>query len=267
MIPYDIFVFALGAIIGSFLNVVIHRYPREESIVFPASHCPECGTMIKPWDNIPILSYIILGGRCRACRTWISPRYLFVEAANGLFFLAIFQRTGLSLAFVPVAAIVSMTICLIFIDAEIQILPDVIDLPGIIIGLFIGWFALGRRVDGLVLSSSLLYSALGAAVGASILLLMAKSYKMLRGIEGLGLGDVKMLAMIGAVHGLTSVMGILLVASIAGAIVAVPIALRHREGMQFPIPFGVFLGIASLTVLFFGPTLWRLWLILIAQTM
>lgn len=261
MIAYGIFVFALGAIVGSFLNVVIHRYPREESIVFPSSHCPDCGTSIKPWDNVPILSYLLLLGRCRACRTWITPRYPLVEAANGLFYLAIYQRTGLSIALPLVAAIVSMTIVLIFIDAEIQILPDVIDLPGVLIGLAIGGLALGRRVDGLVLSNSLVDSALGAAVGASILLLIANAYKFLRGTEGLGLGDVKMVAMLGAVHGLLSVMGILLVASIAGAVVAVPIVLRHREGMQFPLPFGVFLGIASIAILFFGPALWRTWLL------
>lgn len=255
------YVFALGAIIGSFLNVVIHRYPREESIVSPPSHCPDCGTRIHFYDNVPLLSYVFLGGRCRACRARISPRYFLVELANGLFYVAIFYRTGIAIEFLPIAAIISMTIVLIFIDAEIQILPDVIDLPGIIIGLCIGLLALGNRYPTLVLSHSISDSALGAAVGAAILLMFALTYKFFRGIEGLGLGDVKMLAMIGAVHGLLAVMGVLLVASITGAIVSVPLAMRHRSGMQLAIPFGVFLGFGSLVVLFFGPTLWRLWLI------
>src|SRR5436190_16726583 len=133
------YAFAMGAIVGSFLNVVIHRYPREESIVFPASHCPNCNTNIRWFDNIPILSYLALGARCRTCKVPISPRYPLIELANALFYLAIFQRTGPSLIFLPLAAIVSMTIVLIFIDLEIQILPDVIDVPGVFIGVLIAW--------------------------------------------------------------------------------------------------------------------------------
>src|SRR5213075_2575613 len=132
------YAFATGAIIGSFLNVVIHRYPREESIVFPASHCPNCNTNIRWFDNVPILSYLVLLGRCRSCQAAISPRYPLVELANALFYLAVYQRTGPTIVFLPVAAIISMTIALIYIDVEIQILPDVIDLPGIAIGLGIG---------------------------------------------------------------------------------------------------------------------------------
>src|SRR5713226_6892285 len=127
------YAFSIGAIVGSFLNVVIHRYPREESIVFPASHCPHCNTRIKPYDNVPVVSWIWLLGRCRTCREPISLRYPLVELANALFYLAIEQRTGPTLAFLPVAAIVSMITVLIYIDLEIQILPDVIDLPGIVI--------------------------------------------------------------------------------------------------------------------------------------
>ncbi len=253
-------VFAIGAIIGSFLNVVIHRYPREESVVFPPSRCPDCGTRIKWYDNVPLLSYVWLLGRCRSCRTKISPRYPLVELANGLFYVAIYQRTGLSIALAAIGAIVSMTIVLIFIDAEIQILPDAIDLPGIVIGLGIGFLGLGRILRTMTLSHNLYDSAIGAAVGAAVLLLMAITYRLLRNTEGLGLGDVKMLAMIGAVHGLVAVMGILLLASVTGAIVAVPLAIRHERGMQLAIPFGVFLGFASLVALFFGPVLWRWWL-------
>src|SRR5436190_15969731 len=136
------YAFAAGAIVGSFLNVVIHRYPREESIVFPASHCPHCLKPIRWFDNIPVLSFIVLGGKCRACRAPISIRYPLVELANALFYLAIFERTGATVGFPLIAAIVSMTIVLIYIDADIQILPDGIDLPGPAIGIGIGSLSL-----------------------------------------------------------------------------------------------------------------------------
>ncbi len=237
-----IYAFAIGAIVGSFLNVVIHRYPREESIVFPPSKCPRCSTAIKPYDNIPIVSYAILRGRCRACRAPISIRYPLIELANGLFYLAIFYRTGVSVAFVPIAAVVSMFIVLIYIDAEIQILPDVIDLPGIAIGVAIGYFGLDQLTSGLVLAHSLV------------------AYKLLRHIEGMGLGDVKMLAMIGAVMGAEALLPVLLIASVSGAVCAIPLALRHEKGMQLAIPFGVFLGFGALVVLFFGSAFWQSWL-------
>src|SRR6185436_14234525 len=129
---------ALGLIIGSFLNVVIHRYPRAENIVFPPSHCPHCNANIRPYDNVPVLSYLWLRGRCRACGERIALRYPLVELANGLFYLAIWQRTGPTLGFVAIAAIVSMILVLIYIHLDIQILPDVIDLPGLATGLAIG---------------------------------------------------------------------------------------------------------------------------------
>lgn len=252
--------FALGAIVGSFLNVVIHRYPREESIVFPASHCPHCKARIRPWHNVPILGYLWLRGRCRDCRESIAVRYPLVELSNALFYLAVFQRTGVSLAFVPVAAIISMTIVLIFIDLDIQILPDVIDLPGVVIGLGIGALQFGALHPALMLSRSLLDSAAGAVLGASLLLAIALSYRLVRGVEGMGYGDVKMLAMIGAVLGWEPLFPVLLVASITGAIVGLIVAAKSERGMMVPIPFGVFLGLASLVVLFFGPTLWEWYL-------
>ncbi|HVT44860.1 MAG TPA: prepilin peptidase [Thermoanaerobaculia bacterium] len=249
------YAFVLGAVIGSFLNVVIHRYPIEESIVSPPSRCPRCGARIRWWDNVPIISYLLLLGRCRSCRSPISLRYPFIELANGLFYLAIFLHTGATVGFVLVAAIVSMTIVLIFIDLEIQILPDAIDLPGIAIGLLIGWLALGDRFEGLVLSPSLADSLLGAVLGSALLLGTALLYKALRGIEGMGLGDVKMLGMIGAVAGWKPVLPLLFLASIGGAIIGLLLAYRSRQGLLFAIPFGVFLGLSTLVVIFFGHTL------------
>lgn len=246
------FAFGVGAIVGSFLNVVIHRYPREESIVFPASRCPECRVAIRPWDNVPILSYVWLRGRCRSCREPFSPRYPLVELANALFYLAIFQRTGPTLGFIVIAALISMTIALIYIDLEIQILPDVIDLPGVAIGLLVGATHLGALYPGLLLSSTLLESVAGAAAGAGILLAIAMSYKLVRKIEGMGLGDVKMMAMLGAVVGWEPLLPLLLAASLFGAITGLFVAARSSAGMKVALPFGVFLGLAFLATIFFG---------------
>jgi leader peptidase (prepilin peptidase) / N-methyltransferase len=258
------FAFALGAIVGSFLNVVIHRYPREESIVFPGSHCPHCNAPIGWYDNIPILSYAILGAKCRHCKVPISPRYPLVELANGLFFLALFLHTGETIGFLLLAPIVSMTVALIYIDAEIQILPDAIDLPGIAIGLAIGALKLGASYINLTLAETILDSLLGALLGASVLVAIIGIYWLVRRVEGMGQGDVKMLAMIGATLGWRAIPGVLLLASVTGALIGVPLALRSGRGMQLPLPFGVFLGLAFLAVLFFGPTLssWYLSLLL-----
>jgi len=259
-----LYALATGAVIGSFLNVIIHRYPREESIVFPPSHCPNCDAQIRWFDNIPVISYVLLAGRCRNCKVPISLRYPLIELANALFYLAIFQRTGVDVAFIPLAAIVSMTIVLIYIDLEIQILPDVIDLPGILIGIGIGALALGQRFPEFTLAESWIDSLTGAAMGALVLYGIAFAYRLIRRIEGMGLGDVKMLAMIGAVVGWRALFPVLMIASISGAVIGLAVAMRSKRGLQVAIPFGVFLGIALLMVIFFGPTLlgWYLALLL-----
>ena len=256
------YAFAVGAIIGSFLNVVIHRYPREESIVFPGSHCPHCNAAITWYDNIPVVSFLVLRGRCRACGAGIAWRYPLVELANALFYLAIFLRTGPTVAFVVVAAIISLTIALIYIDADIQMLPDVIDLPGLALGLGAGALGIGILHPRLMLAESLLDSVLGALLGAAIPLVIIGTYWLVRHAEGMGLGDVKMLAMIGAVTGWRAVPGVLLLASVTGAVIVLPTAMRSGHGMRQALPFGVFLGIAFLGVLFFGPTLGGLYLAL-----
>lgn len=253
------YAFAFGAIVGSFLNVVIHRYPREESIVFPPSHCPNCGARIRAYDNVPILSYLWLRGRCRACREPFSVRYPLVELANALFYVAIFQRTGVSFLFLALAAIVSMIIVLIFIDAEIQILPDVVTYPGIAIAAALAFSGLGAHAPFLVLASSWQDSLLGGAAGALLLTALILIYWLIRRVEGMGWGDVKMIAMIGALVGFAAMPAVLLMASVAGALIGVPLALRHEKGMQVALPFGVFLGLATLGILFFGHTLFSLW--------
>jgi len=257
---FPITVFGLGAIIGSFLNVVIHRYPREESVVFPPSRCPHCHAQIRPWDNVPILAWLWLRGRCRDCKGPIDARYPLVELANALFYLAVYQRTGVSVAFLPVAALVSMTIVLIYIDLDIQILPDVIDLPGVAIGLAIGALHLGAVVPELMLSKTLLESVTGAVAGAGVLLIISLSYKLIRKVEGMGLGDVKMMAMLGAVLGWEPLFPLLVLASVAGALVGIIVASKSAEGLKVALPFGVFLGIAFLVVLLFGNDLWEFYL-------
>jgi leader peptidase (prepilin peptidase)/N-methyltransferase len=260
----SVFAFLAGAMVGSFLNVVIHRYPIEESIVFPPSRCPNCGARIRWYDNVPILAYLWLLGRCRDCRLPISPRYPLVELANALFYLAIFLHTGPTPAFLFVAAFVSMIIVLIYIDAEIQILPDVVDLPGIAVGIVIGALALGDFYPALVLSSSIVDALVGGLFGAAVIVAVIGAYWLIRRVEGMGQGDIKMLAMIGAGLGWRAVPGVLLLAAVSGSLIGVPIALRSERGMQLPLPFGVFLGFGTLAVLFFGHTLsaWYLSLLL-----
>lgn len=250
-----VYAFLLGAIVGSFLNVVIHRYPAGLSIISPPSSCPRCGHRIRPWDNIPVLSYLVLLGRCRDCGAEISLRYPLIELASGLFYLAVYFHTGPRVCFFLLAAIVSMTLVLMYIDLDIQILPDVIDIPGLAIGFLMGWMHLGQLHPNLVLSSSLLDSAAGALLGSGMLLTVAVVYKWLRKVDGMGMGDVKMLAMIGAVVGWRAVLPVVFLASITGAIFGVSMSLRSREGLQFAVPFGVFLGLGFLLVIFFGHTL------------
>jgi leader peptidase (prepilin peptidase) / N-methyltransferase len=261
----SVFAFAAGAIVGSFLNVVIHRYPLEESVVFPPSRCPACGAPIRWFDNVPILAWLWLRGRCRDCRGPISPRYPLVELANALFYLAIFLYTGPTPGFLLIAAFVSMIIVLIYIDAEIQILPDVIDLPGIAVGLAMGALALGNVYPALTVSSSIVDALAGGLIGAATILAIVGAYWLLRRVEGMGQGDVKMLAMIGAALGWRAVPGVLLLAAVTGTLIGVPIALRSERGMQLPLPFGVFLGFATLAVLFFGPTLSEWYLSLLVR--
>lgn len=252
--------FALGAIVGSFLNVVIHRYPRGQSIVMPPSHCPHCSANIRPYDNVPILSWLWLRGRCRACREPIAARYPLVELANALLYLAVFQRTGATWGFLVIAALVSMLLALIYIDLEFQILPDVIDLPGIAIGLGIGAANMGALYPDLLLSATLFESVTGAIAGGGILLAIGLAYKLIRKVEGMGLGDVKMMAMLGAIFGWEPLVPLLVLASVGGALTGIVVAAKSEEGFRVALPFGVFLGLAALVALFFGHTLWELWL-------
>lgn len=267
-----IFVFAFGAIVGSFLNVVIHRVPNEESIVFPNSACPKCKNPIKPYDNFPILSWLILGGKCRNCKEKISPRYPAVELLTALLFVLTFWANGFN-AFLPISLIfVATIVSLIFIDAENMILPDVINFPllglallvRILYPIFFGteYFADLKHspfasVENLpIWLVSLIGAVLGGLVGGGFLWLVGEVWKRLRGVDAMGLGDVKMMFAVGALLGWRLTLLTIFLGAFSGAIIGVFLVLRQKEkDMQMQIPFGIFLGIGSILALLFGEQL------------
>jgi len=237
---------SFGLLVGSFLNVLIHRLPREESIVRPGSHCPSCGAAIRPLDNVPVLSWLLLGGRCRACRAPISARYPFVELANGALWGAVFWRAPSWADFASGAFLCSACLALLWIDADFQLLPDAITLPGIAVGLALSFFSLERTPIG---------AALGAALGGGGLLLLGALYRALKKVEGMGLGDVKMLAMIGAFLAPWGVAVTVLLASVAGSLAGLALIVAGRGGLSTRLPFGVFLAAGAIAAYFFGTPL------------
>ena len=236
---------ALGLCIGSFLNVCIYRLPRGESVASPGSRCTSCGTAIRWYDNVPVVSYLVLGGKCRACHARVSSRYVWVEILTGVVFAshALFFDPGVLLAARLVFA--AILIALFFIDLEHQLLPDALTLPGIAVGIIASVFA---QPGGPA-------SLLGAGLGATILLVIRWLWKRATGVDGMGLGDVKMLAMIGAFLGWQAVWLVLFVASLAGAIAGVAIAAAGRGSMKSKLPFGTFLAVAALFASFWGDRL------------
>lgn len=224
----DAWVFAVGAVVGSFANVCIHRLPRGESVVFPPSRCPSCRGRIAPWDNVPVLSWLLLRGRCRACRAPISPRYPLVEAATGLLFLLARWQLGFSPEALAGALLLAACLVLAAIDLESRLLPDEVTLGGALLALAL---AAGRdllfRPAGEPLdpgSSLALLSIGGALFGALLLWGVREAYRLFRGAEGMGLGDVKMIAMVGAFLGPAGVFVTLFFASLAGAALGLAVA-------------------------------------------
>ena len=240
--------FLFGAVVGSFLNVVIIRVPLEESLVHPPSRCPHCGHAVRFYDNIPILSYFLLRGACRDCHSPISFRYPLVEAitaglATGLYFkFGLTPATGVF--FVFSAAMVAV----FFIDLDHMIIPDAISLNGLPVGMI-------ASTIGIIPGMIWITSWAGALLGAAILYIPATIYERVRGIEGLGRGDIKLLATIGAFTGPMGVIFVLFAASVTGCLAAV-IAMAF-QGMRSsaPIPFGPFLTVSAIVFVFFGPTI------------
>jgi leader peptidase (prepilin peptidase)/N-methyltransferase len=259
-----------GAVWGSFFNVAIVRVPRGESLVRPGSHCPHCGAPIRPFDNIPVVSYLLLGGRCRACRAPISPRYPLVELLAALLAAALWwrfvaadpsQATGIRVArFACYFAFAGVLLVLAFIDLSTKLLPDVITLPAIPI-----FFLSGFGVHGADWRARLI----GLCAGYLFFRLIADFYYYVLKREGLGLGDGKLLAVIGALLGWRALPFVVFVGAIVGAFVSLPIVIwARRRGSGAPaeslartqIPFGPFLALAALVYLFAGPQLVQLWL-------
>jgi leader peptidase (prepilin peptidase)/N-methyltransferase len=237
------FTFVVGACLGSFYNVVIHRLPRGESLVRPGSHCPACGAPIAPHDNIPLLSYLALLGKCRHCRATISPRYPLVEALSGALALLLLRRFGLEPRFFIDFAFASALLVVTFIDLDTYTIPDILSLSGILVGFAISFFT-----PGLAWWDSLA----GIVVGGGSFWLIAIVYSFLRHREGLGGGDVKLLAMIGAFTGVTGVVFTVLAASVTGLLAGLVVMWRSRQGLTAMIPFGPFLALGALGHLFWG---------------
>ncbi len=234
-------VFLFGAVVGSFLNVCIFRIPAGVSVVSPPSRCPACEAPIRWYQNIPILSWLVLGGRCAGCKTAISIRYPLVEALNGALWLLSFHYFGLALPALIYALFLSALLVITFIDLDHQIIPNVISLPGVIAG-----FVLSFAVPWLPWYDSLL----GALLGAGLLGLVAGGYQLLTGREGMGMGDLKLLAMIGAFLGWQSILPVVFIGSLAGTLIGVPLMLLKGGDGRLALPFGPFLSLGALVYLF-----------------
>lgn len=236
----------VGLCVGSFLNVVAWRLPRGESIVRPRSRCPHCSSPIAARDNVPLLSFAILRGRCRSCGEPIAWRYPAVEAGSGLLWLASWLVFGPTLDGLLAAVFCSLMLVLAIIDAGHLLLPDPLTYGGIGLGLA-GSFAVSWTTPRDAL--------FGAAVGAGALLLLIGLWYLLRQVRGMGLGDVKMLAAIGAFLGVGGMLLTLFLASLIGALAGLLLMVRGRLGWSSRLPFGVFLAVGAVVSLFFGPRL------------
>lgn len=234
-----------GAIVGSFLNVVILRLPQEGgSVVYPASHCPKCKHPLAWYENIPVLSYIVQLGKCRHCNTSISLQYPIVELLMAVLAAAVVQRFGLSVAAAGYALFSAALLVIIFIDLHHQIIPDVISLPGIVIGFLFSF------VNPQV---AWLDSLIGLLVGGGVLYAVAMLYYLWRRQEGMGGGDIKLLAMLGAFLGWQSLPFIVFASSLTGSIIGVAAMAFQKKGGQTRIPFGPFLSLAGLVYMLFSP--------------
>lgn len=240
---YEIVCLLLGAIVGSFLNVVIIRLPQSgASVVFPASHCPGCQSRLRWYDNIPVFSFIFLRGRCHFCKMPISWQYPLVELMMAAMSYALFYHFAFSLLFGIYFVFCAALLAIIFIDFHHQIIPDAISLPGIVAGFAVSF------VNPLVTWQS---SALGILLGGGILYAIAAGYYLFAKREGMGGGDIKLLAMIGAFLGWQSLPFVIFSSSVLGSVVGIGAMLKQKKGGKTVIPYGPFLSIAAITFLFY----------------
>jgi len=266
-VAIGVFVFLFGLLLGSFLNVCIVRIPSGKSIVLPASACPKCGTAIRPYDNIPILSYLFLGGKCRGCKTRISPMYPLVEFLTGLLFLACYLAFGLTVEALKWAIFSAVILVLVFTDLRERLLPDVINYTGFGLALVLSLFL--QPTDGTAQwisarlfdfpppapALSFADAVFGAAVGSGLLWLVSEAYFRMRGREGMGFGDVKMMLMAGAFLGVKRTLLTILAGSLLGSVLGIAFILSRRKDSDYELPFGTFLGLAAILAVFFGTPL------------
>jgi leader peptidase (prepilin peptidase)/N-methyltransferase len=239
--PPPLIVFVFGLIIGSFCNVVIYRLPQGKSIIRPGSHCRSCAAFIQPWDNIPVLSYLLLKGRCRDCKERFSPRYPFVELSSGVLYLLLWRKFGLTIPFAVSALFTSGLLIITFIDLDHKIIPNIITLPGLAIGL-------GLSVWGLLITP--LASVLGLLVGGSLFYLIAV---VSRG--GMGGGDIKLIAMIGAFLGWQGALFTIFSGALLGSLVGMILMLLGKKGRKDKVPFGPFLSCGAILFMLSGDDL------------
>ncbi|MGD2270073.1 MAG: prepilin peptidase [Desulfobacterales bacterium] len=249
----EIFAFIFGICIGSFLNVCIYRLPAAKSIIHPRSMCFNCGNTIRFYDNIPILSYLWLSAKCRHCGAPISIRYLLVESMTGLFAVCVYLKFGFTLEAVIYFVFIATLLVITFIDIDHRIIPDIISIPGIPI-FFLASLSIQPYLDSL----------LGILSGGGILYLVALAYSLLTKKEGMGGGDIKLLAMIGALIGWKGVLFTIFVSSAAGTLSGLVIMILTRQGMKLAVPFGPFLAVGAIAYIFVGPQLMEFYLQLFA---
>jgi leader peptidase (prepilin peptidase)/N-methyltransferase len=262
VIPLGAFLF--GLVIGSFLNVCILRIPADKSIVLPESSCTKCGKAIAAYDNIPVLSWLILRGKCRHCKTKISAMYPAVELLTGFLFLACYLAFGVTVDALKWATFSALLVVLTITDLRERILPDVVNLFGVVAGLLFSFFTTPTDGTAKWIANrwfdfpppqpvlSFVDAVLGAAVGSGLLWLVAEGYFRLRGREGMGLGDVKMMAALGVFLGLKRTLMTVLAGSLLGSVIGIVLIALSKRDRNYELPFGTFLGTGALLVLFFG---------------
>jgi len=242
----DVCIFLLGLFFGSFFNVCIWRIPRRKSIVRPPSHCPRCKSPIRFYDNIPVLSWLLLQAKCRRCRQPISARYPLVEALTGVLFLLLVLRFGVSWPFLRGLVFTGILIVVAFIDLDFRLIPDVISLPGVAVGLLSS-----------LLVREFVPALLGAAVGAALIFLAGWFWKLATRREGMGSGDVVLAALIGSFLGWQQGLLAIFLGVVLGVLVGGGAALLRKQNLRRPVPFGPFLALGSLVALFLGETILR----------
>lgn len=236
--------FVLGAVVGSFLNVCIYRMPLEQSVVSPSSRCMSCGAAVRWFDNIPIISWLLLRGRCRSCESKFSIRYPFIELITATLSLLLFLKFGLSLQYVVLFVFCASLVVVAFIDFDHQIIPDEISLSGIVIGFLCSF---------MLTEPGWLSSLLGIAAGWGLLALVFYGYLWLTGREGMGGGDAKLLAMMGAFLGIKAVPFIIFTSSLIGSVVGLSLMKIQGKDRHLAIPFGPYLVFGAILYIFFGP--------------